>query len=185
MRSLFFFLIPALCLAQADYLHHDFSTGYRYETRLGRNSYDTGDSSGYSLKYSYRPLRWLALDAGFEHIIHPIGSSVCCRYYDSADDHLLLVPFGLRFVWESGRARLSAGGGGAYMNHTIGHIDPGGGLNGASGFGVQAVASADYAITQSGRWRAGGTVRYYYVPVSVFTTARFLTVGPDFTFSFR
>jgi hypothetical protein len=138
------------------------------------------------VKYSYRPRRWLALEAGMEQIVRPIGGSVCCRYVSSADDELFLVPFGARYVWEpeGRRVRLSVGGGGAYLSHTIGN-EACCFSGGASGWGGQAVAAADYALTRSGRFRAGLTARYYYVPVSSRVNARLLTVGPDFTFSFR
>ena len=182
--GLLFLSLPA-CLAQ-DYRPHDLSAGFRYDVKVGQNSYNLGDSPGYSVKYAYRPRRWLALEAGVEQIVRPIGSSVCCRYVTSADDELFLAPFGARYVWEpeGRRIRLSLGGGGAYLNHTIGN-EACCYSGGASGWGGQAVASGDYALTRSGRFRAGLTARYYYVPVSPYVNARLLTVGPDFTFSFR
>jgi hypothetical protein len=146
-----------------------------------------GNAPGYGLKYSYRPRRWLALEAGMEQIPRPIGSSVCCRYETSANDELFLVPFGARYVWEpeGRRVRLSAGGGGAYMDHAIGSQNLAEGLAGASGWGGQWVASGDYGVTRSGRLRVGITGRYYYIAVGPYKTGRILTVGPDFTFSFR
>lgn len=178
-------LLPA-CLAQG-YLPHDLSAGFRYEVKVGQNSYYLGGySPGYAVKYSYRPRRWLALEAGMEQIVRPIGAAICCEYATNADDELFLVPFGARYVWEpeGRRIRLSVGGGGAYLNHTIGN-EACCYSGGASGWGGQFVAAGDYGITRSGRLRAGITVRYYYVPVSPYVNARLLTVGPDFTFSFR
>jgi hypothetical protein len=79
---------------------------------------------------------------------------------------------------------MSVGGGGAYLNHAIGHEDFGSNLVSATGWGGQVVASGDYGMTRSGRLRAGLTGRYYYL--SLFgNTERFLTIGPQITFSFR
>jgi hypothetical protein len=190
MRHFLFFLFLTPGVAQlADtgaYLHYDFSAGFRYELKLGTNSYPLGSAPGYGLKYSYRPLRWLAFEAGLEQIPRPVGASVCCEYLNNANDELYLVPFGARYVWEPQhrRLRISAGGGGAYMKHTFGHESPTGGLVGASAWGAQFVASGDYPITHSGHFRAGVTARYYYLRPSSYTTARIFTIGPDFTFSF-
>ncbi len=165
---------------------NDLGAGFRYGVRLGKSPYNLNNSPGYSVRYAYRPVRWLALEAGLEQIVRPIGSSVCCRYADNANDELFLVPFGGRFVWEpqGQRARFSLGGGGAYLNHTVGAENAAIGLAGMSGWGVQAVASGDYGLTRSGRARAGLTLRYYYIGVSQYLKVRMLTVGPDFTFSF-
>ena len=173
--------------ATAGYLPHDLSAGFRYEIRLGQNSYHLDNKPGYAIKYSYRPLRWLAFEAGLEQIPRPLGASVCCEYLTNADDELFLVPFGLRYVWEpkGGRVRLSVGGGGAYLNHAIGHEYAPNLLVSTSGWGGQLVASGDYRLTRSGRVHAGLTVRDYYVKIAQYVTARILTVGPDFTFSFR
>lgn len=177
-------LCSRACFAQT-YLPHDLSAGFRYEVKLGQNSYNLPNAPGYGVKYSYRPLRWLALEAGMEQIPRPIGASVCCRYQTDANDELFLVPFGARYVWEPARRRirLAAGGGGAYMNHAIG--DEADSLQSASGWGGQFVAAGDYGLTRSGRLRVGLTARYYYIKVGQYRTGRILTVGPDFTFSFR
>jgi len=182
--GLVFLFLPA-CLAQG-YLPHDLSGGFRYDVKAGQNSYFLGNSPGYAVKYAYRPRRWLALEAGMEQIVRPIGDSVCCRYVTNAEDELFLVPFGARYVWEpkGRRLRLSAGGGGAYLNHTFGNPECCF-QAGASGWGGQAVAAADYALTRSGRLRAGLTARYFYIPVNPYVNARLFTLGPDFTFSFR
>ncbi len=189
MRSLFYLFLAAACYGQTidAYLHHDFTAGFRYDVKLGQNSYYLGNAPGFAVRYTYRPVRRLALEAGLEQIVHPIGSEVCCRYYRNADDELFLAPFGARFVWEGdgGRARLSLGGGGAYLSHLVGNPDPGGGLNGVSGWGGQVVASGDYGLTESGRLRLGLTGRYYYVGVGYERVARIFTIGPDLTFSFR
>jgi len=186
MRYALLLVFLRACFAQtASFLPHDLTAGFRYEVKLGQNSYYLEDAPGYAVKYSYRPRRWLSLEAGLEQIPRPIGSAVCCRYTKSADDELFLVPFGLRYVWEreGGRIRFSVGGGGAYLNHTIGNDASF--LTAASGWGGQFVAAGDYGLTRSGRFRAGLTARYYYIPVNPFQNARVLTVGPDFTFSFR
>jgi hypothetical protein len=122
-----------------------------------------------------------------EQIPRPIGGSVCCEYETNAYDDLFLVPFGARYAWEPRRrrVRLSLGGGGAYLNHTVGHENPAEGVVGASRWGAQFVAAGDYGLKHSGRLRAGITGRYYYTNVRRFVTSRIFTVGPDFTFSFR
>jgi len=189
--SLLFLSFIPICFAQSlssdNYLPHDVSAGFRYEVKVGQNSYFLDNAPGYDLRYSYSPARWLELEAGLEQIVHPIGDSVCCQFIRNANDQLFLVPIGARFVWEpsEGRVRLSVGGGAAYLKHDIGNELPSGGLEGASGWGGQFVASGDYALTQSGRFRAGFTGRYYYVGVGQNRTARIFTVGPDFIFSFR
>jgi hypothetical protein len=188
MRFAILFLCLPACFAQGTpagaYLAHDLGAGFRYEVKLGQTSYNLPDAPGYSLRYAYRPVRWLSLEAGLEQIPRPLGSSVCCRFQNNANDELFLAPFGARYVWEpqGQRIRLSAGGGGAYMNHTIGNTN--GDLMGASGWGGQFVAAGDYSLTRSGRFRAGLTARYYYLLLG-YRTGRILTVGPDFTFSFR
>lgn len=185
MRCPFLLLTISSCFAQ-NYLPHDLSVGFRYENSLGQSSYSLGDSGfGYGLKYAYRPTRWLALEIGLEQVPRTVGSAVCCEYSNNALDELFLAPFGARYFWEpdGGRIRLSIGGGGAYLNHTIG--DERSFLTPESGWGAQFVAGGDYTLSRSGRFRAGITVRYYYVGVGRERTARVLTVGPDFTWSFR
>jgi len=184
------FFLP-LCFGQTantdTYLPHDLSASFRYEAKLGANSYASGNAPGFGVRYSYRPLRWLEFEAGLDQIVRPIGASVCCEHETNANDELYLVPFGARYVWEPAgkRLRLSLGGGGAYMNHSIGHENTAEGLVSASGWGGQAVASGDFALTHSARLRAGVTARYYYIHVGPYTTAREIAIGPDFTFSFR
>ncbi len=168
-------------------MHNDLSAGFRSEVRQGQNSFYLGDAPGYSLKYSHRPLRWLALEAGLEQIPRPVGSSVCCEYATNAKDELYLFPFGARYVFEPSqqRVRLSAGGGGSYMKYTVGNGGHSGDPEAASGWGGQLVAAADFGLTRSGRFRVGVTGRFYYIHVGPYRTGRFFTVGPDFTFSFR
>jgi hypothetical protein len=189
--SILVFCLPA-CFGQttaADpYLKNDLTAGFRYEVKLGQNSYRLGNAPGYGLRYSHRPLRWLELEAGLEQIPRPIGGSVCCEYVTDANDELFLVPFGARYVLEprERRIRLSAGGGGAYMNHTISKdVFPDAPLASTTGWGGQLVAAGDYGLTRSGRLRMGVTGRFYYIHVGPFQKGRILTVGPDFTFSFR
>ena len=183
--AFFLFLLPA-CFAQT-YLPHDLTAGFRYKVKLGQNTYNLGNVPGYALKYSCRAVRWLAIEAGLEQIPRPVGAGVCCEYLTNANDELFVVPFGVRYVWEpeGRRLRLSLDGGGAYLNHTFGHEALAYGLVNASAWGGQAVAGGDYALTRSGHFRAGLTARYYYIPVTRYTTARILIIGPDFTFSFR
>jgi hypothetical protein len=188
-----------------DFSRHSVSGAFLYGIKTGPNNTALGsgatDTPGYGIDYVFRPVRWLGLEAGFEQVIHPIGASVCCEYQQNADDNLFLVPFGLRYVWEprNSRVRLTIGGGGAYLKYTIGN--PGGGVGFAgltefSAWGGQAVATGDYAITRSGRLRAGLLLRYYFAspkPSEIFgppgynpsESLHLLTVGPQVTFSFR
>ncbi len=147
---------------------------------------DTGfaylqNAPGYLIDYSYRPRRWLALETGLEQIIRPVGSSMCCEYLTNAMDELYLVPFGAKYVWESktGRLRLSLGGGGAYVNHDVGHEYPGFGLFRFSGWGVQIAVAADYGPTRSGRFRVGVAGRYYDAWPNVSAPAGFNPPGLD------
>jgi hypothetical protein len=183
MRVLLFVCLPA-CFAQT-WLRHDFTASFRYEVKLGQNSYYLNNASGYGVGYAYRPVRWLALDIGMEQIPRPVGHSVCCEYLDNANDELFLVPFGARYVWERERIRFATGGGGAYLNHAIGHEYLPDLLTSASGWGVQGVGGANIAVGRSGRFRVGLTGRYYFARVNRYVTARIFTIGPDFTFSLR
>jgi hypothetical protein len=205
-----FFILFTCCAAEgiasaqttgSGDFHQSLSAAFVYEVKAGPNSgaYSPllNDAPGYSINYWFQPRRWLALEAGFEQIIHPVGSSVCCEYTTNANDQLYLVPFGARYVWAPGnsRLRLSGGGGGAYLNHTIGN--QAGGIAGFNGWGGQVVAAVDYAVTRSGRLRAGLTARYYFAspkPSPNFAgpgfpqphdTVHVFVLGPEVTFSFR
>jgi hypothetical protein len=182
--------------AAPDYFNQSVSGAFVGEVMAGPNSGILNDALGFGIDYWFRPRRWLALEAGFEQIVRPVGSSVCCEYATDADDELFLVPFGARYVWEprGGRLRFTIGGGGAYLNHTIGNQD--GGTVGFSGWGGQFVASGDYAVTRSGRLRVGLTGRYYLASPkpSVYLgapgynpsyTLHIFVLGPAITFSFR
>jgi hypothetical protein len=190
MRSaVLLILLPAAfaqTAARDDYLPHELSAGFRYEVKLGQNSYRLDNVPGYGVKYAYRPLRWLALEGGMEQFPRPIGASVCCRSLTNADDELFLVAFGARYVWEprGRRFRLSAGGGGAYLKHVFSSEAVAYGLAGASSWGSQFVGGGDLALTRSGRFRAGITARYYYIELGSSRTGRVFTAGPDFTLSF-
>jgi hypothetical protein len=183
-----------------DYFRQSLSGAFVYGVKAGPNggvSYPfLNDKPGYGIDYSFRPRRWLALEAGFEQIVRPVGSSVCCEFASNAQDELFLVPFGARYVWEPGtsRLRLTAGGGGAYLNHVIG--DPAGGAVGFSGWGGQFVVSGEYAVTRSGRLRLGLTGRYYFASprpsVNLYPpfplpndTLHLFVIGPQVTWSFR
>jgi hypothetical protein len=196
-------LLAAACVAGAqtpapESLRQSITGEFVYGVKAGPNggvSYPLlNDAPGFSISYSFRPRPWLALEAGFEQIVRPIGSSVCCEYAKSADDELYLAPFGARYVWQArgSRVRLTIGGGGAYLNHAIGQ--EAGGAFGFSGWGGQAVASGDYAVTRSGRLRVGWNARYYFAspksspsfgPVNPSDTLHLFAMGPAVTFSFH
>jgi|ERR1700722_9527310 hypothetical protein len=187
--------------AQApDYLSQSLTGAFLYEVKAGPNSGVSfpllNSAPGFGMGYGFRPRRWLMLEAGFEQIVRPVGSAVCCEYSTNAEDQLFLAPFGARYVFEprGTRVRFTAGGGGAYMNHYVGNQN--GGTVGFSGWGGQFVASGDYAVTRSGRLRLGVTARYYIAAPkpSVFfgppgynpsDHVRFIAIGPSVTFSFR
>jgi hypothetical protein len=184
-----------------DYFRQSLSGAFVYGVTVGPNrSFSSpllNDKPGYGIDYSFRPRRWLALEAGFEQIVRPIGSSVCCEFASNAQDELFLVPFGARYVWEprTSRLRFTAGGGGAYLNHVVG--DSAGGAVGFSGWGGQFVISGEYAVTRSGRLRLGLTGRYYFasprpslnlagpeIPIPN-DSLHLLVIGPQVTWSFR
>jgi hypothetical protein len=187
--------------AQApDYLSQSLTGAFLYEVKVGPNggpSYPfLNTAPGFAIDYGFRPRRWLMLEAGFEQIVRPIGSAVCCEYATTADDQLYLAPFGARYIFEPRRTRLrfTAGGGGAYLNHYVGNLN--GGTVGFSGWGGQFAASGDYALMRSGRLRLGVMARYYiaapkpsvfYGPPGYNPTdhARFIVIGPSVTFSFH
>lgn len=177
-----------------DSFKQNVTAAFVHETKAGPDTTISGTNE-FSTTYWFRPVPWLALETGYEQIVRPLGSSVCCEYSRNADDQLYLVPFGVRYIWEpqTGRLRITLGGGGAYLNHTVGNH--GGGIYGFSGLGGQFVGSADYAVTQSGRFRIGATARYYSfssgpslaLGVPYYTAATFhaFVFGPEFSFSFR
>ncbi len=183
-----------------DYFHQSVTGAFVYEVMAGPNggvsSPILNDAPGFSVDYGFRPQRWLMLEAGFNQIVRPIGSSVCCEFSTNADDELFLVPFGARYVWEprSSRLRLTLGGGGAYLNHTVG--SQAGGAVGFAGWGGEFVASGDYSVTRSSRLRLGLMARYYFAspkPSVNFgppgynprDTLHIFLIGPEVTFSFR
>lgn len=177
------------------------SGAFLYGVKAGPNTAlgsGASDSPGYGIDYLFRPLRPLALEAGFEQVIRPVGASVCCEYSQNAYDELYLFPFGVRYVWErrNSRVRLTIGGGGAYMKYTVGNPSGGAALTEFSAFGGQAVATGDYAVTRSGKLRAGLLLRYYFAspkPSESFgppgynpsESLHLFAVGPQVTFSFR
>ena len=154
---------------------------------------------GYTINYAYRPVNWLAVEAGFNQVVHPVGTIVIFNngipFATNTKDELYLVPFGPRFVWQpgQGRGRVSVGAGGAYLNHRYDQQASYSFLgSNTSGVGGQAVVSTDYALSPSGRYRLGLTGRFYYINTSfksgAYTfhgTDRYFTVGSEFTFSFR
>jgi len=183
-----------------DYPRQSLTAGFVYEVMAGPNhgiSYPfLNNAPGFSVGYWFRPRRWLALEAGFDQIVRPVGSSVCCEYSTNANDELFLVPFGARYVWEppSTPLRLTIGGGGAYLNHTVGNQT--GGTVGFSGWGGQFVASGAYTLTHSGRLRAGVTARYFFASpqpsenllapwYSPSQALHIFVIGPEVIFSFR
>lgn len=187
----------------ADYLKQSLTGGFVYELEVGPNPgliYPLNNAPGFAINYSYRPRRWFALETGFEQILRPVGSSVCCRYLNNANDELYLVPFGVRYVWEAegGRVRLSMGGGGAYVIYKVGQEAASSFVYSFSGWGGQFVVSGDYGLTRSGKFRVGFAGRYYYaspkvsLPTGMYPPGysasaplHLLVGGPVFTFSFH
>ncbi len=171
-------LLAAACVATPTakgqspggaYLRSALTASFRYEES---SHFGVPNAPGYGISYSYRPRRWLAVDAGLDQIIHPAGGSM--------RDELYLIPFGARYVasLRGGRVSLSVGGGGAYLKYT--QVDPFGEFSAWSG---QAVGSASYGLTRSGSFALGVTGRDYYTQIRNHW-AEFLTLGPDFSFSF-
>jgi len=181
-----------------DYFKQSLTGAFVYEVKAGPNDFFLNYAPGFSIDYGFRPRRWLMLEAGFDQIVRPIGSSVCCEFATNADDQLYLVPFGARYVWESrsARLRLTLGGGGAYLNHAVGnqYAEQ---FAFSAGWGGQFVASGDYAVTRSGRLRVGLTARYYFASLKLSENFgppgynnpslpfHIFLIGPEFTFSFR
>jgi len=178
--------------SEPDYFKHNLTATFVYEVKAGSNSGVSipflNNAPGFSIDYLFQPRPWLALDAGYAQVVRPIGSKGCCGIGTSADE-LYLVPFGLRYVWAlRTRLHLTAGGGGAYVNHSIGNESVGG--FGFAGWGGQFVASGDMALTKSGRLRLGVTARYYFAAptASAFGIQDHLHIfvfGPGVTFSLR
>ena len=181
-----------------DYFKHNLTAAFVYEAKAGPNggvsSPLLNNAPGFSIDYLFQPRRWLALEAGYIQVVRPIGSSVCCEFTSNLKDELYLVPFGVRYVWSprTSRVRLTAGGGGAYVNHTNGVGSP----NGPSGFvgwGGQFVASGDVALTKSRRLRLDFTTRYYFASpkptpfpdIGVRDHLHIFVIGPGVTFSLR
>lgn len=187
-----FFPYPKVVAQTVDdgYLKESLSGGFVYEFKVGPNSSSIKNAPGFSANYSYRPRRWLALEAGLQLIPRPVGSDACCEYATNANDELYLVPIGAKYVWEpqGSRLRLSFGAGAAYMNHAIKVA----GYEPVAGWLGQFVASGNYQIKHSNKFRIGLTVRYYYgSPTLQFypgldssVPAHLVTIGQDFTFSF-
>jgi hypothetical protein len=180
-----------------DYFKQSVTGAFVYEVKAGPSNVYLNAAPGFSIDYGFRPRRWLMLEAGFDQIVRPVGSSVCCEYATNAHDQLYLVPFGARYVSESrsARLRLTLGGGGAYLNHAVGN-QYAQDLFGFSGWGGQFAASGDYAVARSGRLWVGLTARYYFAspkPSVIFgppgynprDTLHIFVIGPEFTFSFR
>ncbi len=188
LRLFFLIFLNPLAAQSSDapFRIHEVTGGFRYEAGLGKTSYGIPSAPGWSANYSFRPLRWLALEAGLEQIPRPAGSSVCCQYLTNAHDQLYPTPFGARFIREfhSGRLSLSAGGGGAHLLHTFRAENPATGLTDTSAWGGQGSVSGRYAITGSKRFTVGATARYYYFKLNRYATDRIFTAGPDFTISF-
>ncbi len=155
--------------AGAD-LRQSVTGGFLYAVPIGSLNQEN-TVPGYTINYAYRPLNWLAFEGGFNQVIHPVGTIVELNngipFAANTNDQLYLVPFGTRFIWQpgQGRGRVSVGGGGAYLNHRYDQQAIANFLgSNTSGVGGQAVVSADYALSSSGRYRLGLTARLYYVP---------------------
>ncbi len=132
----------------------------------------------------------MALETGLDQVIHSIGAVEYLNNgipeYVYVNDHHYFVPFGARFLWapsKDGRWQVTAGGGGTYLYHHFSDVgDPS-----TSSFGMQAVASADYALSPSSCFRVGVTARYYYVNPGPTREViqRFFNISPSFTYSFH
>ena len=171
--------------------------GFLYGDPIG--AYNQENSApGYTINYAYQPLSWLAVEAGFNQVIHPVGTYINVsnglQFPLNTNDQLYLVPFGARFIWQPGhgRGRVSVGAGGAYLNHHFNQLAVDNFFNNTSGIGGQGVVSGDYALSPSGRYRLGLTARFYYVNAAykIFSYTyhendRVFTIGTEFTFSFR
>ena len=176
--------------APADDLKQSLSAGFIYGVGIGTFTPDVSKAPGYDLNYAFHLRPWVAFEAGLDQIIRPIGTYTTLNngIPSSTDtkDQLYLLPLGVHFYWSPPQThvRLSAGGGAAYLNHHFGAPIPYQ-FTDVSAFGAQAVVSADVALTDSGRYRLGITAHYFYVKENTEVTTRILTVGPEFTFSFR
>jgi len=113
-------LLSSALLLRQDYRRNTLTAGYVEAFRLGSNSYYIQTRPGISLGYGVRVKRMFQLDAGFEYILRAVGSSVCCRDGESAEDNLYLWSAGGRLVFEPRGRRwfMSIGGGGAYLQHS-------------------------------------------------------------------
>jgi len=172
--------------------------GFLYAVPIGSLNQENS-AAGYSINYAYRPLNWLAVEVGFNQVVHPVGTifnvSNGISFPINTKDQLYLIPFGPRFVWQPGQGRgsVSVGVGGAYLNHRYDQQAFSEFESNESGFGGQAVVSTDYALSDSGRYRLGLTARFYYINSSFRSgagytyhgTDRYFTIGTEFTFSFR
>lgn len=182
-----------------DYFKQSLSGAFLAEFPVGTNNNNLDNGLGFGADYMYRPIRPLAIEFGFEQVPHLLGTFYNNNIPITPNDELYLVPFGVRYIVDlpQSRLRLSAGGGGAYLNHAVSR-NVSGLLLGVAGWGAQAVASGDYALTKSGRFRIGFTARYYFA-WSKFTNvggvfppnynlsahSHIVTFGPQFTFCFR
>ena len=193
------FLVMSAASAQsvgAD-LKQSVTGGFLYAVPIGSlNQENSGP--GYAVDYAFRPLNWLALEVGFNQVVHPVGTIVILNngipFAIKTNDQLYLIPFGPQFVWQpgQGRGRISVGIGGAYLNHRYDQQALSAFESNTSGLGGQAVVSTDYALSDSGRYRLGLTGRFYYINTAyksgAYTfhgTDRYFTIGTEFTFSFR
>ena len=96
-------LSSALLLGQ-DYRRNTLTAGFLEAFRIGGNSYYIEARPGISLGYGVRVKRMLQLDAGLEYIPCAIGSSVCCRHVENAEDNLYLWSTGAGWFLNRGAA---------------------------------------------------------------------------------
>lgn len=172
----------------ASTFKNEVSGGYLYGDSLA--PYEAyGGSSGYSLGYSYRLLHWLALEAGFQHLLHAPDTVYCCA---QATGHVYYEYAGARFVWEPkilNRLRLSAGGGYGHSFYHPPYVLRFGQRPDQLHSLPESVAAVDYALTRSGRWRAGVQARFYVAinrnNGAGTSVSGYYTLSPQLTFAFH
>ena len=189
LLSLLLLLGPGLCpfAVGQEPPQHQLSVGLIGAFRVGEDSYEVRNRPGVGVAYGLRVHRLFQLDAGLEWVPRPVGEVVSRDLTGSLDDHLFLVPIGVRFVVAPRESRWSfgLGGGGAYVNHKVG-LGAGRPFfpSGVSGGGAYALANTSVALGSNSRFRLGGTARIYWFSQGRFKPGRFLTVGPELTFTF-
>jgi len=183
--------ISARAQTPAD-LNETVSAGFIYCMPSGTYNQKIG-APGYNLGYSYKLRSWLALDAGFQQVIHPAAAIAVHNNalvnYINPGDQLFLVPFGARFLWSPSGSRMQIGirAGGAYIDHHY-NASAFGYFASSSGLGPHVNASLEFPISASGHFRLGISASYYYLNPhsdSGGPIVREFTFGPSLLYSFR